>query len=81
MRKTRPNHSQLSPEARKKANTRAYTKEYIRRGYIKKQPCLVCGNKNSEAHHENYDKPLEIIWLCRAHHLELHNKKHNATKG
>lgn len=24
------------------------------------------------AHHENYNKPLEIIWVCRSCHYKIH---------
>jgi hypothetical protein len=34
-------------------------------------PCLICGN-NSEAHHANYDRPLDVVWLCTKHHKETH---------
>ncbi len=38
-----------------------------------KEPCKKCGDKeNIEGHHEDYDKPLEVIWLCRQHHFEIH---------
>lgn len=39
---------------------------------ILKQPCLVCGNKNVHGHHEDYTKPLDVIWLCHKHHFQLH---------
>lgn len=81
MRNTRPKHSELNPEARKKANARAYLKTYIRRGKIKKQPCEICKDPNSEAHHEDYDKPLVVIWLCRKHHLEHHQNISNANNA
>lgn len=72
MRKSRPLHSDLDPVAKAKANVRAYTKEYVKRGKIKKTPCVVCGDEKSEAHHTDYTKPLDVTWLCRKHHLELH---------
>jgi len=76
MRKVRPKHRDLSPEQKMKANCRAYTGEYVRRGKIKKLACCICGDKNTEAHHEDYTKPLEVIWYCRKHHLEHHTKLH-----
>lgn len=41
---------------------------------IEKLPCQICGNIKSNAHHEDYSKPLEIIWLCATHHREIHDK-------
>lgn len=75
MRATRPKHSLLSPLQRKKANARSYINVYIKRGAILPQPCQVCGASPAEKHHEDYNKPLEVIWLCRPHHLEYHAKK------
>jgi len=46
----------------------------VKTGKIKKEPCRICGDKNTQAHHEDYEKPLEIIWLCRDHHREMHLK-------
>ena len=46
---------------------------HIRTGRIKKEPCLICNTTdNLQAHHEDYSKPLEIIWLCRTHHKQYH---------
>ena len=38
--------------------------------------CAGCGKAGSwlkplDAHHENYDKPLVVVWLCRACHREV----------
>ena len=44
----------------------------IAKGRIKRQPCCVCGDPKSEGHHEDYTKPLDVIWLCAKHHSEAH---------
>lgn len=36
-----------------------------------RKPCEVCGNEQSEAHHDDYSKPWEIRWLCQKHHKEV----------
>lgn len=39
-------------------------------------PCEVCGSTNDiQAHHKDYDKPLDVRWLCVKHHLEVHGKQ------
>jgi hypothetical protein len=45
----------------------------IRSGRIARQPCEVCGSIPSQGHHPDYSKPLEVQWLCRKHHQELHS--------
>jgi hypothetical protein len=51
----------------------------LRAGVIAKAPCVVCGNPKSESHHEDYSKPLEVIWFCRAHHAAHHEKLRNQS--
>lgn len=46
----------------------------IRDGKLIKQPCFVCGKVEVEAHHPDYDQPLEVVWLCIQHHKEVHKK-------
>lgn len=41
-------------------------------GTLIPQPCRVCGAEKVDAHHEDYSKPLEVMWLCRTHHMALH---------
>jgi len=66
-------YSELSDLQKKKSNARAYLNTYVRRGLVKKEPCCICGNENSEGHHTDYSKPLQVAWLCRGCHRELHN--------
>ena len=44
----------------------------IRDGLIQKLPCSVCNSSDAVAHHCDYDKPLDILWLCPLHHTEWH---------
>lgn len=44
-------------------------------GKLKYSPCEVCESSISiDAHHKDYSRPLEVVWLCRKHHVEFHNK-------
>jgi len=40
-------------------------------GKIIRQPCEKCGEK-AQAHHEDYSKPFDVVWLCQAHHMKRH---------
>lgn len=65
----------LEGEARRRANARAYLHVYIKRGKVKRGPCEVAGCKaRAEAHHDDYDKPLEVRWLCTEHHRAHHKR-------
>lgn len=35
-------------------------------------PCEVCGAPNAMKHHDNYEEPLNIRWLCQKCHLVEH---------
>jgi hypothetical protein len=47
----------------------------VRSGKLHKEPCRICGDTNVHAHHYDYAKPLNVMWLCPTHHKEWH--KHN----
>lgn len=45
----------------------------LRNGSMVRRGCEVCGAKAS-AHHDDYTKPLDVRWLCHAHHMEHHGR-------
>jgi hypothetical protein len=47
----------------------------LRTGRLVPAPCEVCGATNTQAHHDDYSKPLDVRWLCTTHHAEWH--RHN----
>jgi hypothetical protein len=44
----------------------------MRTGRLVVQPCEQCGDPKSQAHHDDYAKPLDVRWLCRTHHNHAH---------
>lgn len=56
------------------------TNNAIFTGKIKKQPCIICGEK-AQAHHRDYNKPFDIVWLCPIHHKKIHSLKYFYIKS
>lgn len=48
----------------------------VRDGKLIRQPCVVCGEAKVHAHHTDYSKKLDVIWLCKDHHMKEHRKYH-----
>lgn len=59
-------------------NKTGYARERVKyavlTGAIEKKPCEMCGAKKAEAHHDDYNRPLDVRWLCRNCHMEWHRK-------
>lgn len=58
----------------------------LRDGKVKKGLCQVCKSKEVEAHHFDYTKPLDVIWLCKEHHEKIHwwlrwNKRNSTSSN
>lgn len=59
--------------SRKKLRAQRLAGEAIRSGKLVRGLCEVCGTaKNVEAHHGDYDKPLDVRWLCHSDHFKHH---------
>jgi hypothetical protein len=52
----------------------------IRTGRIIRQPCSICGEPNADAHHQDYNRPLDVQWLCTFHHLQEHKRIREAVE-
>jgi len=54
-----------------KNHARQCVSHAIRTGKMTRKPCEKCGER-AQAHHDDYSKPLEVMWLCPKHHGERH---------
>lgn len=46
----------------------------IKSGKLMRQNCIRCDSVKTLAHHEDYDKPLEVMWLCQPCHKQRHKE-------
>lgn len=58
-----------------KARARFKVRDALIRGDLIKCRCRVCDKLKVQAHHKDYSKPLDVIWLCQQHHNEIHYGK------
>ena len=43
---------------------------------VKQEECTKCGSViRVQAHHEDYSKPFDVVWLCEMCHKETHKNK------
>lgn len=63
---------------REKINAHAKVHTAVKNGTLKRgNSCMECGIEcKTEGHHEDYSKPLDVIWLCR----KCHGKKIEKVK-
>lgn len=64
-----------SPKQKLLSSNHAQVGKALKSKKIVKDPiCAFCTKKSSVAHHPDYSKPLEVMWVCRPCHAKLHTK-------
>jgi hypothetical protein len=66
-----PEHKKKFPE---KYIARNAVNNSIRDGRLTRLSCEECSNPVTQAHHEDYSKPLDVVWLCVDCHMNRHRK-------
>lgn len=56
-------------------------RQAIKQEKLHYQPCEICGALQTVAHHDDYAKPLEVRFLCYAHHAEYHRDRAKRILG
>jgi len=71
---------QLRPSASARALARREVAEAVADGRLSyPDACDLCGGVQAtmisraiEAHHEDYSRPLDVLWLCKSCHARVH---------
>jgi hypothetical protein len=64
--------SEELPRYRKQAAAHKAVQKALADGTLQQETCELCGSEITEAHHDDYDYPLGIRWLCRREHRLVH---------
>lgn len=46
----------------------------VKKGKLTPTPCKQCSHEKAYAHHDNYDEPLNVVWLCQPCHKQRHKE-------
>lgn len=60
------------PSTKKKQLAKWAVKRAVKSGIIDRGVCDVCGSSTVHGHHDDYDRQLDVRWLCPRHHHEWH---------
>jgi len=64
-----------NPEHRKQVRAMWRVRRAIKDGrLVPADRCSICGKHcKTQAHHQSYDRPLEVDWVCRGCQIAVHN--------
>jgi len=74
------NEKKWTKKHRTEVNIHKLVRRAILAGKIKRKPCYFCGEKKVVAHHENYKKPLKVVFVCKVHHRQIHYGRRKKIK-
>ena len=46
----------------------------VKSGLLIRGRCMRCTEPKTVAHHDDYDKPLDVMWLCQPCHKQRHKE-------
>lgn len=75
------NGSRARPRDYEKVRAIHVVSRAIKQGDLVRRECEICGEDNVDAHHEDYSKPLDVVWMCRKHHMRLHGGQFSIWPG
>lgn len=55
-----------------KNNARSRVRYALKKGVLVRMPCEICGEAKTQGHHQDYNRPLEVNWLCGSCHKDVH---------
>ena len=79
MREKRQPYKPREGELRERQLCRMKSNYYKRKGILTPEPCK-CGSTDVQMHHHDYSKPLDVTWICRLCHAELHKNERDLLK-
>lgn len=53
----------------------------MRSGKLEKRVCEICQAEDTIPHHDDYDLPLDVRWLCQAHNVQWHKENGPGLNG
>ncbi|MGX5846933.1 hypothetical protein ACWGTO_07625 [Mesorhizobium sp. PL10] len=69
-----PSQAKWREQHPKKVWAQQCLRSAVRRGLVIQEACKVCGSPDSEGHHADYGRPMDVDWLCRNHHKAEHRR-------
>lgn len=68
------NRYRFNPKNKYKIEARIMARKAKELGIIPFSSCKICGDSRFELHHPDHKKPLDVIPLCKKHHMQEHYK-------